>query len=102
MPRKAKRGSSSISRKLNGGKQKQSSTSHLHPHSSLYSPPLNANENSNQDESDSESGTLSRPKRGKTSNIKRSNECLLKKNEQLQRQNDTADESLKEPDAKKQ
>ena len=81
MPLRGKRGSSSISRKLNGGKQKQSSTSHLHPRSSLYCPPLNANENLSQDESDSDAGTLPEPKReknAKNNNIIKEKNTLIK------------------------
>ena len=81
-------------------KKKQSTTSHLHPCSSLYSPPVDANENSNQEEFDSDAGTLHKPKREKISNIKCSNESLLEKKLKLQSKNATADERVKESDAK--
>ena len=50
MPLKGKRGSN-ISLNLKGGKSKQSTTSHLHRHSSLNTSVGNAIDNSSRDES---------------------------------------------------
>ena len=79
MPLKRKRGSN-ISRHLKGGKSKQSTTSHIHHHSSLNSSVRNVIDNSSQDEyvSDAE---VQVPKmmEDRIFDMKRTNQRLQKK-----------------------